>query len=73
MTIEVIRRVLNENERCYITIGPSPDFPNENVRIWTDNPNNIEFFGKIDLDLPYTMIRELAKAMVACADDVEFQ
>jgi hypothetical protein len=68
---EVVRRVFDNDEGHAITIGPSGDCPGH-VMIYTE-PQHEEYFGRIRLDLPAAMMRQIAQAMMAACAEAEIK
>lgn len=67
---EIFRRVYDNKEGHYLTVRPSPDFPDGNVLIHTEETEK-DWFGDIRLDLPAKFMRELGKALIDAANEVE--
>lgn len=67
---EVFRRVYDNKEARFLTVRPSPDFPDGNVLIHAEETEK-EWFGDIRLDLPAKFMRELGKALIDAANEVE--
>lgn len=68
---EMHLKVYNETEGNFITIRPSPDFPNDAVMLIAEGKENIEYFGNISLDLPKEMMKQIGQALIAVADSLE--
>lgn len=68
--IEILRRVWDEGH--YLVVGPSEDFPGQ-VRMWTDNPVQAEWFGNISIDGPHEFMVQLGRALIACAEEMEIK
>ena len=64
--VEIMRKVFENDCGHSITVRPSPDFP-ENVLIYTDSEEDIDYFGKVRLDLPWQMIEMLGQSLIAAA------
>ena len=69
-SIEAHRRVYDNDIGEFITVRPSPDFPDGNVCLMTEGSGK-QYFGEIRLDLPHEMWREIAKAILASCDEAE--
>ena len=57
-------RVYDDVEGTFITIRPSPDFPDTNVLVVAEGAENVEYFGDIRLDLPLEMMEKIGKAIM---------
>lgn len=66
---ETIRRVTEDDSGEYISVGFSPDFP-ENGIIYTEG-KSMEYFGPIRIDIHFEMLRQMGQAMLDTADDIE--
>jgi hypothetical protein len=69
-SIETHRRVYDDDNGNFLTIRPSPDFPDGNVCLMTEGEEK-EYFGEIRLDLPVEMMRKIAEALIAACDEAE--
>lgn len=67
-SIEIHRRVYDDDNGHYLTVRPSYDFPG-NVLLITDDSEK-DYFGEVRLDLPAPLMRKLAMALIAAADEV---
>jgi hypothetical protein len=67
--IDVVRRVVDNDNGHGITVGPSGDFPG-NVMLYTE-PLHEEYFGKLRLDLPAPFMRKIGQALIAAADEAD--
>jgi hypothetical protein len=67
--IDVVRIVWGA-EYEPLHVEPSADCPGY-VRVLAKTPESEEFWGKVDFAMPAEMARQLAKAIVACADEQE--
>lgn len=68
-SIEVVRRVYDDNEGVAIEVGRNADNPN-----WMDigtghDKKAEEYYGKVLLSLPKEQAQLLAKAILDCAND----
>lgn len=66
---DVVRRVYDD-EGCFLEVGPDSDGLG-NVRVATTMPSSVEWFGKIDFGCHPAFMRELGKALIAAADEIE--
>lgn len=69
-TIEVHRRVYDDENGHYLTIRPSPDFSDTNVLLQADESEK-DYFGPVRLDLPAALMRKLGEALISAATDLE--
>ena len=67
--IEVIRKVWDDFDG-YLTVGVAPDDP-DCVGLYTQNEKMDEYFGKINLLLAPEFARNLARALIHCADEID--
>ena len=67
--VEVHRRVFDNEEGHFLTVGPSPDFPDGNVIVHAEQSEK-DYFGEIRLDLPAAFMKELGTAMIHAADEI---
>lgn len=68
-TMEVHRKVFDDEEGHFLTIRPSADFPEGSVMLWAE-PSEEEYFGPLRLDLPAAFMRKIGEALIACADEL---
>lgn len=66
--IEVHRRVYDNDNGHYLTVRPSPDFPDGNVEFSVEKSEE-EWFGPMRLDMPAEMARKLGEALIAAASE----
>jgi hypothetical protein len=64
---EIVRKVYDNDHGEAITIAPSPDFPG-NVLMYTEKCHE-EYFGKLRLDLPAEMMRQLGQALIEASEE----
>lgn len=65
---DVIRRIGYEGEDP-LTIAP--DVPVLSVRVFADGGTAQDYWGRLDFSLPVALARELAKALMATADELD--
>lgn len=58
-------------DRACISVAESGDFPGDHVCIFTKDAEDIEYFGKLRLDMPIEYMRLLAKTILRVCDEVE--
>jgi hypothetical protein len=66
---EIVRKVYDNDNGEAVTISPSPDFPG-NVVLHVEQKHE-EYFGKLRLDLPAPMMRQVAQALLAASDEAD--
>lgn len=64
---ETFFRVYDNDEGTYLTIRPSPDFPDHNVLLTTEGQENVDYFGNLWIDLPRDMMMQVGKALIDMA------
>lgn len=69
-TTEIHRKVFFDQEGHFLTVRPSPDFPDHNVLLHTE-PSEVDWFGDVRIDMPIGFARLLGQALIAAADDIE--
>jgi len=69
-SLEIHRKVFDDKDGHFLTVLPSPDFPDGCVLLCAE-PSEKEYFGDIRLDLPAAFMRKLGEALIAAANDVE--
>lgn len=52
-----------------VEVLPNADFPEKWITIQTEGAENIEYYGKVDLNLPNEQARLLAKAILELIGD----
>lgn len=71
-TVEVHRRVYDDDSGHYLTVRPSADFPETNVILISEHTEE-DHWGNLRLDLPACMMRKIGEALIAASDEVEVQ
>lgn len=66
---DIIRQVYNEDNH-FITVRPWVEAPSA-VSLSTIGKDNREYFGKFETAMSPKMARELGKALIACADELD--
>lgn len=69
-TTDVIRKMWYDNEGVSVEVKPDADAL-DMVRVCTSDPKSQEYFGKFDFNLTPEMARSVARAMIACANEIE--
>jgi len=69
-SLEVHRKVFDDDEGRFLSVRPSPDFPDGNVMLWAEKSEQ-EYFGEFRVDLPAAFMRKLGEALIATANEVE--
>lgn len=69
-SIEIHRRVYDEDNGQYLTVRPFADFPDGNVMLMSDSDQE-DYWGSLRLDLPAAMMRKLGEALIAAANEVK--
>lgn len=67
---EIHRKVFDDTEGHFLTVRPSPDFPEGSVLLTTEKSEE-EYFGQLRIDLPAAFMRKIGEALIACAAEVE--
>ena len=67
--MEIERKVYDNDNGCFMSVGPSADFPG-NVMLYTTKENE-EYFGQVRLDLPWQMMKLLGEALIAAASEAQ--
>lgn len=65
-SIEVIRRVYDDNEGVYLTVGPWPDEPSF-LALYVEGTKNKEWYGDINMSLSDEQAYKLGKALLDAA------
>ena len=68
-SIEIIRRVYDEDEGRFITVGPDPDGLDA-VQISVEESEK-DYWGEVCLTLSPALARKLAEALIARAGEAE--
>jgi len=69
-SLEVHRKVFDDGEGHFLTVRPSPDYPDGSVMLSAEKSEE-EYFGALRLDLPAAFMRKLGEALIATANEVE--
>lgn len=67
---EISRRIYDQEDGHFLTVRPSPDFPDGNVILMAEKTEE-DYFGLLRIDLPAKFMREIGKALIAAADEME--
>ena len=68
-SLEVHRKVFDDDKGRYLTVRPSADFPDGSVMIFAEGTET-EYFGEVRLDMPAEFMRKLGEALIATADEL---
>jgi len=68
-TMEIERRLFDNDNGAFVSVGMSADFPG-NVRLYTTK-ENAEMFGDIRLDLPWKMMKLIGEALIQASREAE--
>lgn len=68
-TIEIHRRVYDNDNGQHLTVRPSADFPG-NVMLFADKEEE-EWFGPLRVDLPADFMHQLGKALIDAANEAK--
>jgi hypothetical protein len=71
ITTEIHMRIYDDHNGSFLTVRPSPDFPEGNIMLCSEGKDNEEYFGPLRLDLSIEYIRSLGVAMVRLADEMK--
>lgn len=66
---EMLRRIYDYEEGHFMTVMPSPDFPDGNVCLLVEASEQ-EHFGDVRIDMPAEFMRLIGEALIAAAADV---
>lgn len=67
-SVEVIRRVFNDDEGVFIEVGPDSEGLSL-IEIRTTEPKSVEWYGKIRLPMSRELALKLGQTLVAAATD----
>lgn len=68
-SIEVVRRVFDDQHGVCIEVGPWPDAPDVAIGIWTSGAKNIEWFGSLNVSMSPEYAECLGRALIDAAGD----
>lgn len=66
---DVIRRTQNKDGKC-LDVRPWPEAP-EAVALMNSDKASEEYFGRIELAMSTESARQLGRALIACAEEIE--
>lgn len=67
VSIDVIRRVYQDDEGVFLEVSPDPDI--FGIRVHATKGKNSEWFGDVDFSVSKDVARALGMALIRCADD----
>lgn len=67
-SIEIHRKVYDEDNGQFMTVRPSGNFPG-NVMLFSEKSEE-DYFGKQRIDMPAAFMRKIGEAIIAAADEV---
>ena len=66
---DVVRKVYDRSGH-FLEVGPWPDSPNV-AALMTIGKKNEEYFGTINLSMSTEFARQIGRALIACADELD--
>lgn len=71
-TTDVIHRVWVENENAHLEIRPFPDAPDTALEVTTSSHDGSKhWFGDVSITMSPAYARELGKALIAAANEMQ--
>jgi len=70
-TVEIVRNIYDDTFGACLSVGPDADGLGGLVRIFTSGKVSEDYYGNLDVTLPYEQAKMLGEALIQAADEMK--